>query len=270
MENIGIVLSGGGVRGAAHVGLLKALEENGIYPQLISGSSAGALVGALYAHGYDFPTILDFFKTTPILKLSYYSVSKPGLLNSDKYFQLLHNYFPVDHFNALKKKLFVTVTDIINAQDHIFSEGPLIKTLLASAALPPVFTPVSIEGNLYIDGGIMNNFPVEPLRNKCNKILGSFVNPVRQINQNYLSNSMRVFQRSLELNVYASSRKKFRQCNYVFEPKSFYKYGTFDTRYVDELYQIGYTTAIDQMEEMLRALRERSYLQIRPAQEQTG
>lgn len=250
MKKIGIVLSGGGVRGVAHIGLLKALHDNGIKPDYIAGASAGAVVGALYAQGYRAEEILDFFKKTPLFAFSYYSAKKPGLLDSDRYRRFFERYFPEDDFAALEKMLFVSATDIVHAKARIFSRGKLIRPLLASAALPPIFTPVEIEDRLYVDGGIMNNFPVEPLLSRCDVIIGSFVNPVKNIEKRHLTNTMRVFQRAYELRFLATSQAKFQHCDFVFAPKSLYKYGLLDTRHIDEIFDIGYQTALTQMDKI--------------------
>ena len=85
MKKIGLVLSGGGVRGVAHIGALKALHEMGIRPSLVSGTSAGSIVGAMYAAGHPLDAILDFFKNTPIFKASRFATLKPGLMESDKF-----------------------------------------------------------------------------------------------------------------------------------------------------------------------------------------
>lgn len=255
-EKLGIVLSGGGIRGVAHIGLLKALRQNGIEPQVISGASAGALVGALYAKGYSEEEMLDFFRNTPLFAFSYYSARKPGLLDSDCYRAFFETYFPEDRFEALHKQLYVATTDIVNAQPLYFSSGELISPLLASAALPPVFTPVEIEGQLYADGGIMNNLPVEPLLSNCDHIIGSFVNPVKKVKKAHFTNSMRVFQRAYDLRFYANNKAKFERCNFVFEPGSLYKIGLFDTRQIDEVFKIGYQTALAQMELIFNALEE--------------
>ena len=89
------------------------------------------------------------------------TILKPGLLDTERYFDLLARYFPGNSFESLQRKLYVVATDLQKGDEQIFSEGELIKPLLASAALPPVFSPVDINGRLYADGGIMNNFPYD-------------------------------------------------------------------------------------------------------------
>jgi NTE family protein len=255
-EKLGMVLSGGGVRGIVHIGFLKALEENGIHPQVLSGASAGALVGALYAAGYSSEEMVDFFKTTPIFKFSFYSSSKPGLLDSEKYRVFFEKYFPVDNFAALKKPLTVVATDLANAHPHFFRKGAIIKPLLASAALPPLFTPVEINGKLYADGGIMNNFPVEPLENCCDRIIGSFANPVKPMIKKHFTNTMKIFQRAADLRFYADAKSKFHRCDYVFEPQALSNISLLDTRNIDKAFEIGYQTALEGMVSILNALHQ--------------
>ncbi|MEO0340764.1 MAG: patatin-like phospholipase family protein, partial [Bacteroidota bacterium] len=82
MENLGIVLSGGGVKGVAHIGLIQALREQGIQPKYVAGTSAGALVGAMYAADRHAKDMIDFFKSTPLFSWYYYSTNKPGILDT--------------------------------------------------------------------------------------------------------------------------------------------------------------------------------------------
>lgn len=249
-HHLGIVLSGGGVRGVAHIGLLKALEENGIVPEVISGSSAGALVGALYAAGHSTEKMLQFFKNVPLFKFSFYSAVKPGLLDIENYRIFFDGYFPEDDFSVLKKSLFVATTDIAQAKSVIFHEGPLIDPLLASAALPPLFTPVDINGRYHGDGGIMNNFPMEPLVGRCKYIIGSHVNPVKLMSNQQFKNTIRVFLRAVDLRFYAEALTKTKDCTYFFEPEELYDYNMLDTSCIDDVFAIGYENAIAEMEEI--------------------
>ena len=90
--NIGLALSGGGMRGVAHLGVIKALEERQITSTHIAGSSAGAVVGALYAYGYDWKEILDFFKSVQLLNITKYALGKPGIIDAEKFYPEFKNY----------------------------------------------------------------------------------------------------------------------------------------------------------------------------------
>ena len=104
-KSIGIVFSGGGVRGMAHIGLIRALIEFGVSAKVVSGSSVGALVGALYANGNSVDEMLSFFKETPLFKYNFITILKPGFLDTDRYFEVFKAYFPENTFHSLQKNL---------------------------------------------------------------------------------------------------------------------------------------------------------------------
>lgn len=246
---MGIVLSGGGVRGIAHIGILQALNENGIEIEAIAGSSAGALVGALYASGYTAKEMLGFFKEMPLIKLRFYTYKKPGLMDSERYIVLFSNYFPDDSYAALKKRLFVSATDLISGEEKIFSKGELIKTLLASAAIPAIFSPIVINDRLYADGGITNNFPVEPLlKTNCDFIIGSHTNPLKPTNVKDLKSTSKLISRATELRFYADTKLRFRDCDFILEPPGLHDVRLLETNRIDDVYQVAYEYALTQID----------------------
>jgi len=253
----GLVLSGGGVRGLAHVGVIKALEEEGIYPSFISGASAGAIVGAFYAAGYSVEDILDFFHKTSIFSIDKYAYGKPGFFDTDKFYQIFKAYFPKDNFKYLKKTLYVSATDILTGRTKFFHEGPLIHAVLASAAFPVVLSPMMIDEVLYADGGITNNFPVEPLLAHCDKIIGVYVNPLDRIEAEELTSSRHVMARAFKIAMANMSIQKFVQCDLVIAPEKLKDFGTFSMSHLDDAYQVGYEAAMEQLDD-IRELRKTS------------
>ncbi|RED43637.1 NTE family protein [Winogradskyella eximia] len=254
---IGLVLSGGGARGAAHIGVIKALEEHGIFPTHIAGTSAGAIVGGLYAAGISWSEILRFFKTITIFSTYRYARNKPGFLNSENFYGDLKAYFPEDSFDALKKPLFVTAANIIDGTSKIFSSGEVIKPIIASASFPGVFTPTEINGEYYVDGGTLNNFPVEPLKDACNKIIGVYVNPLKSVVIEDLKHSYSVVERAYKIKVAAESISKFPDCDLVINPQELVKYSTFGMNNVDAIFNLGYNYTqkiLSKNEKILNAL----------------
>lgn len=243
----GLVLSGGGVRGVAQIGAIKALEENGIFPTVISGTSAGAVVGAFYAAEYSWEEMLDFFRSTTLFSFHNFPFRKPGLIDTEHLVNIFKKYFPEDSFEKLNKKLYVCTTDMISNKMKIYHTGELILPLLASAAFPGVFSPVSINDSLYSDGGITNNFPVEPLLAECDKIIGVYVNPIKKIEVEDLKSAVSVIERAYEISRANSSMRKFRDCQFVISPEELNRFSIFGTRHIDEIFNIGY-------EETLRTL----------------
>lgn len=248
---IGIVLSGGGVKGIAHIGVLKALMQRDIYPDIISGASAGALIGGLYADGVSTEDMLLFFKETPLLKYNFMTINKPGLFDTDKYLPFFEDYFSAHHFEGLEKKLTVVTTNLQKGGQVFFEKGELFKPLLASAALPPVFSPVSIDGTMYADGGIMNNFPVEPLVDNCDVIIGSYTSSMKEVGKGQLKTSVQISQRTNLLMLHANSREKLCVPDLLFVPKELEKIGILDKRSIDKAFVLGYDYASRKLEEMI-------------------
>jgi len=242
-KKIGLVLSGGGVKGVAHIGIIKALLERDIVPSVISGASAGAIVGALYANNTSPEDMISFFKDTPLFRYTHFTINKPGLFDTDKYLSSFEKYFPADSFESLKKKLFVATTNLQTGQPHFFSEGELLHTVLASAALPPVFSPVLINGELHADGGIMNNFPIEPLIDNVDVIIGSNTSAFKEVGGDLLKNSIQLSQRANLLMLHANVRNKLNLSDILFEPEKLDSIGILDKKGIDKSYIIGYDYA---------------------------
>ena len=247
--NIGLVLSGGGIRGVAHIGVLKALEEHNITVSHVSGTSAGAIVGGLYAAGHSWQEILQFFKNVPLFNYKKYASNKPGFIDTSKFHKELTPYFTQDNFETLKLKLYITATNLITTELKTFNTGTLIKTILASAAVPGIFSPVLIENDTYVDGGILNNFPVEPLQNECSKIIGVYVNPIQDVTTKDLKHSYQVLNRAYDISFNNQSMSKFNLCDLVVYPTKLKEYGLFSIKNIDTIFNIGYEEAIKVLEQ---------------------
>ncbi|MDP3312829.1 patatin-like phospholipase family protein [Lutibacter sp.] len=253
-DKIGLVLSGGGVRAISHIGLLKALLERNIVPTEVSGTSAGGLVAALYAAGYEPEKMLSFFEETPLLKLSLYARNKPGMLDSAKYAKYFINYFPENTFESLKYPLTITATNLLNSTLEYFNSGELIKPLIASSALPPFFSPLEIDGHYFSDGGILNNFPIEPLTKNCSKIIGSFVNPVAKCEYADINTSLKLLYRVYHIGLDANNIKKFEKCNYVFSPPNIEKVGVLEGNAIRKSFDIGYKHALTEIDKIIDSI----------------
>lgn len=257
-KEIGMVLSGGGVRAVAHAGILKALQENGIEPSKLSGSSAGAMVGALYAAGYQPEEILEFFQmnAAQIFRWKYFYHGKPGFLDAEQYAELFEPWLKEHAFESLSKELHICVTDVLNGETRFFSSGELVKPILASAAIPGVFTPVEIGEDWYIDGGTMNNFPVEPLVEQCDFLLGSYVSLKKTWNKSELTNAFKLINRANELTFLGGSVSKFHLCDFVLASPELSQYGIFETKKVEDIYELGYRYALGEMKTLRKAFDE--------------
>ena len=249
---LGIVLSGGGSRGIAHIGVLKALDEHGLSPDCVAGTSAGAIVGALYAAGYSSEDMLEFFEVKSPYKLSKLARGKPGLLDTEKSVDDFLEYFPKNSFETLPKALFIAATDIVNARLEVFSSGPLIPAILASSSIPMVFAPTEIDGRWFSDGGIIDNFPVESIKMLCDTLIGSYASPLRTVERSTLKTSLAVSQRAFEVAMYQSSKRKFHDCDVIICPEEASRFGIFDTKHLRAILDIGYSETLAKIESIQR------------------
>jgi len=235
----------------AHIGVLKALREHGVDSHWVSGTSVGALVGALYAQGVGVDDMLAFFKETPLFRYNFFSFNKPGLLDTDRYIKIFESFWPDNSFESLNRSLYVVATDLLEGREVVFHEGELIRPLLASAALPPIFSPVKIGDRIYADGGIMNNFPLETLEEKVDFVIGSNVSVVKTVSQRELRSSYQLTNRTTALMIYAINREKINRCNLVFEALELEKVGVLDKKGIEKAFKIGYDHASRKLEAAL-------------------
>jgi len=193
---IGLVLSGGGAKGFAHIGVLKVLEQAGVKIDYITGTSMGAVVGGLYASGYSATQIDSIFYNTNFDELlqdyiprssksfyekrndQMYALSLPfnkfkigipiafskGMYNYNLLSKLTHKVRHVEDFSKLPIPFLCIATDIEKGEQVILNKGYLAQAMLASSAFPSLFSPVEIDGKLLIDGGVVNNYPVDEIR----------------------------------------------------------------------------------------------------------
>jgi len=246
--NTGLVLSGGGFRGIAHIGVIKALDDYGFQISHIAGTSAGAVIGALYAGGLTWRQILEFIKKVNIFSLNNYALGKPGFVDTEKLYNHFSVFFPEDSFESLKIPLFITATDILEGSLKVFTKGELIRPILASAAFPGVFTPVKIADSYYVDGGALNNFPVDLIKNYCKQIIGVYVNPFPKVEIDQLKHSYNVLERAYKIKAAKDSLSKFGDCTLVISPKDLFNHRTFSIKDMDTVFNLGYEAAIKALE----------------------
>lgn len=164
-----LVLGGGGAKGLAHLGALSVLEEEGIKPDLIIGSSVGSLIGALYAdhpHANDLAKRLVHVKQKDLMQMDYLSLVRmlwqlDGLNDGKALTKYVQRHLRAKNFNQLKVPLLVVTTDMINNVPFLIGSGEILPAIHASSAIPFVFTPVKLYGRVLIDGGVISPLPVE-------------------------------------------------------------------------------------------------------------
>lgn len=234
---IGLVLSGGGARGISHLGAVKALQERGIYSDIISGTSAGALAGGLLAYGYEPDEILEIIVRTSFLRYLRPTLGGNGLLRIDRLEGMYRQYIPENTFESLKIPLVVSATDIYAGEAVFFQSGELARPVLASCCLPGLFAPMEYEGKYLVDGGVLNNMPVGPLIGKVDFMIGVHCNPFKL--QRPPQSTREVVSRSLILAVHAKTKKLFEKCDLLIESPLLGNYTVYDLSKARELFAVG-------------------------------
>ncbi|WBU90431.1 patatin-like phospholipase family protein [Cellulophaga omnivescoria] len=193
---VGLVLSGGGAKGLAHIGALKVIEEAGVKIDYIGGTSMGAIIGALYASGYSANELDSIFKSVDVslliqdnlprgaktfydkedaeryalsLPFNNFKVSFPSAISSGQNIynllvKLLYHVKDTKDFNKLPIPFFCIATDVETGQEILLNKGYLPEAIMASGTFPSLFEPAEIDNKILIDGGVVNNYPIEKLK----------------------------------------------------------------------------------------------------------
>lgn len=245
---IGLVLSGGGVLGVAHVSILRELEKNGIKLNVISGCSSGAIIGVLYADG-GLDEVENFLKD--LNEAGLFSKRNIKFALPDKIFDLirqtLEKHLSAKKFYDLKMDFHCTATDIIQGRAVNFSSGDLVDAVMASAAYPGVFSAQIIGGKVLVDGGVTRNLPVGSIKSKVDFIIGSSlykVGHLAELDDKKRMNRLTIALRSIDLMQQELSELEARDCDFMFYPPvdvfNWYNFDKFeDIRQISDEYALS-------------------------------
>ena len=249
-KKIGLVLSGGGAKGFAHIGVLKVLEEAGVKIDYIGGTSMGAVVGGLYASGYSAHQIDSIFYNTNFDELlkdyiprnsksfyekhndQMYAISLPfnkfnlsvpvalskGMYNYNLLTRITSNVRSVRDFNKLPIPFMCVATDIETGKPVLLKEGFLPLAILASAAFPSLFSPVEINGKMLVDGGVSNNYPIDEVKKMgADIIIGVDVQDDLK-DRNGLKDATRILVQISNLQMIESMKEKIKKTDIYIKP----------------------------------------------------
>lgn len=256
---IGLSLSGGGARCAAHLGILTALEEANLKPDRLVGVSSGALVGALYAAGKTPIEIRDLLKQGSLFKLFGFGIPSRGLTSL--------NYLRKRMLDALGQEVMmeelelpfhVGITNLNTGELEMRHTGNLIDTVCASCAIPFVFKPVEIDGQQFADGGIVCNMPIEPLQTNddIDIVIGANLISASNLGPADLSSIWGIMWRSFDLSMIANTAPALQACDFTFEPQDLNQYNIFAFSKTDEMYEVGYQYATGRVTDLRKYIRE--------------
>lgn len=233
-----LVLSGGGCRGFAHLGVVKALQEQGIYPGEISGTSAGAMAGVFLADGFTPDEIKDMFLNQLKWIMFPLNIFKPGLISLKNIRDFLQKNLRHSKFEELPIPFYVTATNFIDGRQVIFHEGNILDVVIASSSIPVLFPPVIIDDIPYVDGGLSNNLPVEPFMDRKNEIISVYVNPIKAFNPK--EGAMEMLDRAVHLSFQKNVNNSSVGSYLYIEPTELNNFGLFDVHKLSEIFETGY------------------------------
>lgn len=236
--HLGLALSGGGARGFAHLGALKALEEHGIVPDVVSGTSAGAIAGAFYCAGIKPDDAMTLFESHAAKDFLHLTMPTKGFLKYDGFARFLREALPVKNIEDLQIPLYITASNFDTGECTVFTSGELVPRVMASSSIPVVFAPTKIDGVRYVDGGLFCNFPVTPIRPLCDRIIGVNLNPYSNSDQN--ENVITVAVKSYQFVFNANTVADRAQCDLLLQLDDVNRYNMFDIGKSREIFNIGY------------------------------
>lgn len=238
----GLALGGGAVLGAAHIGVLRALEETQIEIDVVAGTSIGSLVGALYAFGMPWQEIEAITLDMNWLDISRLSLSKYGIMNNSKVKRLLRKYLGDVHFDQARKPLYVVAADIQNGEKVVINSGKVADAVMASTCIPGVFAPIDQGDRMLVDGGIMENVPVKTLQDAgVDRIIAVDL----QANKSFAKpqNLRDVLVSTVLLSMMHTSALQKHPADLIIEP-DLSRFNPYNTKQVPELIEQGYQDGI--------------------------
>ncbi len=234
---ISLALSGGAARGAFHLGVIAALERNNVDIAAVSGTSIGAVIAVSVGSGVSAFDMLRLFKSRAFRKVFQFNYFKKGILRINEKATILKEIAPIDRLEQMKIPTFVTCVDLPSGEIVRFNEGETIKLAIASSALIPIFRPIVYENYTLIDGGFMDNLPVEPLLGLSYPVVSVNLFP---LNTQPKSTIFSGLERAIYLSILASSKQQIEQSDLCISDSSLDDFGLFTFRQLEACFELGY------------------------------
>jgi len=251
---IGMAFSGGGARGVAHIGVLKAFEENNIKLDVVSGTSAGSIVAALYANGYSSEDMMEFVRDTTIFKFFSMRLPTGGLVKTTFLEEKILKMIPHNDFAKLNIPLKIAVTNLTKGIPEIKEKGSIVDAVVPSCSIPIVFPPYHIDNQVYTDGGLMMNLPARVIKKDCNLLIGSNLIPYVDIDNHELTTMKEIGIRCFDLVVNQNTTIDVDSCDLIINHFGLRNMTLFSISKADEIFQIGYESALKIIPQLIQTL----------------
>lgn len=258
--HVGFALSGGFIRGIAHLGMLQALFEHNIRPDILSGTSAGAIVSVLLADGRQPFEIMEMFSDRTFTELAKVSPGKESLFKMDYFIDFMRSKLRTRNLEDLNIPVVVTATDFDHGCAVHFTHGEIARRVAASCCIPVLFAPVKIGGTYYVDGGVFMNIPVSPIRELCDKVLA--LNVYKLVADKYSMNLASIAFRAYHFMFQANTFTELEQADMVIAPDGLDVYSNYELEKAEDIFGTGYFEASKILEGLERSEQER-YLSFR-------
>ena len=243
---IGLALGGGAAKGVAHIGVLKALEDANIEVDYIAGTSVGAMIAALYAFRVDVETIGSLARRLTMSKVTSFKLNKTGFFSTESLRELMLEYVGDVAIEDAAIPLSIVATDINSGEEIILSSGSVVDAVCASAAIPGIYIPVEINGRTLVDGGLVQNVPIEALQTAgAGVTIASHLNSVSHYQE--ISHVLDVMRNAFEIAVSQHTQDQLKEADLLISMDlSDFSLRDNTERY-DELFNIGHQAATVQL-----------------------
>jgi len=251
---IGLTFSGGGARGIAHIGVMKAFEEVGFKPDIVSGTSAGAIIGSMVCRGKEASEMLDFVAKNVSFRALSFSNPLRGMASLASFEKLLEDFLGIKTFEELNLPFYLAATNLESGDIDIINSGILARAVVASSAVPLAFKPIELGDKIYTDGGVLMNLPTQPIREKVDFLVGINVRPKLPIHKKKVKNLMGIAERAFDLSLQSNMQPSLKLCDFVIEPEEITNYHIFQFLKWKEIYELGYKSgkkAVIDLQKML-------------------
>lgn len=252
----GFAFSGGGAKGAAHCGALQALYEFGVKADIVAGTSAGSIAATLYASGMSPVEITDNFSSLDFRDLLGTQLPKGGMFDTKPLVRHLEKIIPYERLEDLPVRTMVVATSLERGAVRFFEDGEIAPRVAASCSIPLIYQPVKIDGEHYVDGGVLMNLPVSALRDKCEKVIALNLHQAGEIR--YRDSLYSVAMRSFTLMFLSNIMEDAARADMVIDIDTS-SYSAYDLSNIESLFYLGYNAAV-------KALEENGYKRVMPRQ----
>lgn len=261
-KRIGVALGAGSTKGFAHIGVLQVLEENNIPVDMIAGCSIGSIIAGIYAAGSDMK-LLGAFASQMDMK-EYLDVANPkhgGMIRGEKLEELIGLFTHHLSYGQTKIPFYCTATDACEGTQKVFDEGPISRSIRASMSIPGIFSPVEIDGHLYVDGGVLERIPCTILREKGADVIIAVDVGYHGIPMDVTGfNAYEMINHSVDMMTWEISKRQRLDADVLLTPEVLFVKGHFDTASAREIINEGRRVAEAALPEIRRRMEEPALL----------